>query len=131
MKATSAKPTSAASQQITKYIAENNDWRGRRLAQLRKLVLASAPSITEEWKWGTPVWAQNGLVCAAGLFKDHVKLNFFKGASLPDPKRLFNSGLDAKATRSIDFYEGDKVKEAALKDLVRAAVAANSADKMK
>lgn len=131
MNATSAKQTSAASQQITKYIAQTKDWRGKLLAQLRKLVLASGPGITEEWKWGTPVWSQNGLVCAAGLFQDHVKLNFFKGASLPDPKRLFNSGLDAKATRSIDFHEGDKLNEAALQALVRAAVAANSAGKKK
>jgi hypothetical protein len=122
---------SAASKQITKYIAETKDWRGKMVAQLRKLVLASAPGITEEWKWGTPVWSQNGLVCAAGVFKDHVKLNFFKGASLADPKRLFNSGLDAKATRSIDFHEGDKLNEPALKELVRAAVALNSAGKKK
>jgi hypothetical protein len=122
---------SAASKQITKYIAETKDWRGKMVAQLRKLVLASAPGITEEWKWGTPVWSQNGLVCAAGVFKDHVKLNFFKGASLADPKRLFNSGLDAKATRSIDFHEGDKLNEPALKELVRAAVAPNSAGKKK
>ncbi len=101
----------SATQQITSYIAEIKDWRGKTLAQLRKLVLASAPGITEEWKWGTPVWANNGLVCAGGVFKDHVKLNFFKGASLPDPKKLFNSGLDAKATRSIDFREGDKPNE--------------------
>ena len=119
-------PTSA-SQQITKYIADTKDWRGKLVAQLRKLVLAAAPGITEEWKWGTPVWSQNGLVCAAGVFKDHVKLNFFKGASLPDPKKQFNSGLDAKATRSIDFHEGDKLNEPAIKDLVRAAVALNAA----
>lgn len=131
MNATRAKTTSAASQQITRYIAENKDWRGKLLTQLRKLILASAAGITEEWKWGTPVWSQNGLICAAGLFKDHVKLNFFKGAVLADPKKLFNSGLDAKATRSIDFHEGDKLNEAALKELVRAAVAANSGGKKK
>jgi hypothetical protein len=126
MATTSAKPSSAASRQITKYIAETKDWRGKMLAKLRKLVLASAPGITEEWKWATPVWSRDGLVCAAGAFKDHVKLNFFKGASVPDPKGMFNSGLDAKAMRSIDFFEGDKLDEAGLKTLVRAAVALNA-----
>jgi len=121
-----AQKASAASKQITAYIHGTTDWRGKILAQLRVLVLEAAPDLTEEWKWGTPVWTHNGLVCAAGLFKDHVKLNFFRGASLPDPHRLFNSGLDAKATRAIDFAEGDKLNAAALKKLVRAAVAWNS-----
>lgn len=123
--------SSAASQQITKYISETKDWRGKVLAQLRKLVTAAAPEITEEWKWGTPVWTQNGMVCAAGVFKDHVKLNFFKGALLADPKKLFNSGLDAKATRAIDFAEGDNLDEAALKQLVRAAVGLNKGGRTK
>jgi hypothetical protein len=92
---------------------------------LRKLILKTAPDITEEWKWGTAVWSQNGLVCSAGAFKDHVKLNFFKGASLKDPKRLFNSGLDAKATRAIDFKKDDDIHESGLKDLIRAAVVHN------
>jgi hypothetical protein len=111
---------------ITDQIAELNDWRGPDLAKLRKTVLGAAPGIKEEWKWGTAVWASNGLVCSAGVFKDHLKLNFFKGASLNDPKRLFNAGLDAKATRAIDFGQGDKIDTAALKELVRAAVALNS-----
>jgi hypothetical protein len=131
MAKTNAKQSSAASQQITKYIKETGDWRGKMLARLRKIVLASAPGITEEWKWGTPVWAQNGLVCAAGVFRDHVKLNFFKGAALADPKRLLNSGLEAKATRAIDFSEGDKIEEAALKGLIREAVALNGAGNTK
>jgi len=122
---------SAAAKQITQYIAETRDWRGKTVGKLRKLVLAAAPDITEEWKWGTPVWAHNGLVCAAGVFKDHVKLNFFKGASVPDPKGIFNSGLDAKATRSVDFFEGDKLDEAGLKTLIRAAVALNAGAKKK
>ena len=126
MKATGPKSDSAASRLITKQISELDDWRGVLLARLRRLVLAAAPHITEEWKWGTAVWTQNGLVCAAGVFKDHVKLNFFKGASLDDPKGLFNSGLEAKATRAIDFSEGSKVNEAAVKDLVRAAVTLNA-----
>jgi hypothetical protein len=117
---------SAASKQITKMIAELGDWRGPMVGRLRKVVLAAVPGITEEWKWGTPVWSQNGLVCAAGAFKDHVKMNFFKGALLADPKKLFNSGLDAKATRSIDIFEGDKLDEAGLKTLIRAAAALNA-----
>ena|SRR5437879_10877375 len=111
-----------ASRLISNRIAELVDWRGTMLARLRKLILKTAPDLTEEWKWGTAVWSQNGLVCSAGAFKAHVKLNFFKGASLKDPKGLFNSGLDAKATRAIDFIEGDDIDESALKDLIRAAV---------
>jgi hypothetical protein len=101
------------------------DWRGKLLARLRKLILESDPDITEEWKWGTAVWTHEGLVCSAGAFKDHVKLNFFKGASLNDPKGLFNSGLDAKATRAIDFSEGDSIDTSSLKNLIRSAVAHN------
>jgi hypothetical protein len=116
-----------ASKLITNMIAELDDWRGKLLARLRKLILEAAPDLTEEWKWNTAVWTSNGLVCAAGAFKDHVKLNFFKGASLKDPKRLFNAGLDAKATRAIDFFEHDMVNEPVLKALIREAVAYNSA----
>ena len=114
------------SERITQQIEEHPDWRGKALARLRKLVLGAAPEITEEWKWGTAVWTHKGLVCSAGVFKDHVKLNFFKGASLKDPKGLFNAGLDAKATRAIDFGQGDAMDAAALKDLVRAAVTLNA-----
>ena len=110
---------------ISDQIAGLDDWRGRTYALLRKLVLEAAPEISEEWKWDTAVWAHKGLVCSAGVFKDHVKLNFFKGASLEDPNGLFNAGLEAKTSRSIDFHEGDRIDEAALKDLVRAAVAYN------
>ena len=113
------------SQLITNQIAELADWRGKMLARLRKLILEADPDITEEWKWGTAVWSHKGNVVAIGAFKDHVKLNFFKGASLKDPKGLFNAGLEAKATRAIDLHEGDKINEAALKDLFRAAVALN------
>ena len=121
---------SKASQRITNMIVELGDWRGKLLARLRTLILEAA-DLTEEWKWNTAVWSNNGMICAAGAFKDHVKLNFFKGASLNDPKRLFNAGLDAKATRAIDFTEGDKFDEPALKALVRAAVAYNSASQKK
>ena len=114
------------SQLITNQIAELADWRGNLLARLRKLILAAAPDVTEEWKWGTAVWSHKGNVVAIGAFKDHLKINFFKGASLQDPKGLFNAGLEAKATRAIDLHEGDKINEAALKDLIRAAVALNT-----
>ncbi len=113
------------SQKIDNQIKELTDWRGKLLARLRKLILETAPEITEDWKWETAVWTCKGNVVASGAFKDHVKLNFFKGASLPDPKKLFNAGLEAKATRAIDFIENDTVNEAALKDLIRAAVALN------
>ena len=115
----------APSQLITNHIAELADWRGKQLARLRKLILAADPAIVEEWKWGTPVWSHKGNVVAVGIFRDHVKINFFKGASLPDPHGLFNAGLEAKATRAIDLYEGDKINEPALKELIRAAVAHN------
>src|SRR5262245_23961274 len=132
---TMKKPTSkgglSPSQLITKQIAELDDWRGAIYARLRKVILGAAPGITEEWKWGTAVWSHNGLVCSVGAFKDHVKLNFFKGASLNDPKRLFNAGLDAKATRAIDFSEGDKIDASALKALIRAALEYNSTGEKK
>jgi len=126
-KATASKNTSNASQQITKQIEDLADWRGTVFARLRKLIKEADPNLTEEVKWGTAVWTCNGLVCAVGAFKDHVKLNFFKGASLSDPKRLFNAGLDAKATRAIDFAKDARIDEPALKNLVRAVVAQNDA----
>lgn len=113
------------SQHINNYIAELSDWRGEMIVKLRKLVLEAAPDIREAWKWDTPVWSQKGNVVAIGAFKDHVKLNFFKGASLDDPHGLFNAGLDAKATRAIDLNKGDTINESALKELIRAAVAYN------
>jgi hypothetical protein len=125
MSAARGKTGPTAADQITRQIKELPDWRGNVLASLRKLVLEAAPNITEEWKWGTAVWAHNGLVCSAGVFQDHVKLNFFKGASLADPKRLFNAGLEAKATRAIDFAKGAPLDAPAVKSLVRAAVALN------
>jgi hypothetical protein len=127
MKKESVEEAMTPSQHITNQIAGLADWRGQMFARLRKLILESAPGITEEWKWETAVWSQNGLVCSAGAFKDHIKLNFFKGAALKDPKDLFNSGLDAKATRAIDFSERDALDVAVLKDLCRAAVAYNLA----
>ena len=126
MKKTASKDTMTASQHIDNHIKELTDWRGEMLAHLRKLIRETDPNLTEEWKWDTPVWSYKGNVVAGGVFKDHVKLNFFKGASLKDPNGLFNAGLDAKATRAIDFQEGDKINEPALRDLVREAVAYNA-----
>ena len=119
------------SQHIDKAINDLTDWRGKRMAQLRKLIHEASPEITEDWKWDTPVFACKGNVVAIGAFKDHVKLNFFKGASLADPKKLFNAGLDAKTSRSVDFSADSKIDEAALKDLIRAAVALNMSGKKK
>lgn len=119
------------SQHIDNYIKELAGWRGKWVVQFRALILKTSPEVTEDWKWGVPVWVCKGNVVAAGVFKDHVKLNFFKGASLPDPKKLFNAGLDAKGTRAIDIAENDKINEAALKELIRAAVAFNMAGKKK
>jgi hypothetical protein len=113
------------SQEIDKFINDLTDWRGTWIKKFRAMILKTAPEVAEDWKWGVPVWTCKGNVVASGVFKDHVKLNFFKGASLHDPKKLFNAGLEAKATRAIDIAEGDKVDEAALKDLIRAAVAFN------
>jgi hypothetical protein len=113
------------SQKIDNQIKELTDWRGKLLARLRKMILETAPEITEDWKWDTAVWVCKGNVVAGGVFKDHVKLNFFKGAVLPDPNGLFNAGLEAKATRAIDISEGDNIDETALKGLIRAAVAFN------
>jgi hypothetical protein len=125
MKKTDSRGGPSPSQLITNQIADLGDWRGKMLARLREVILQADSDITEEWKWSTAVWTHNGLVCSAGAFKDHVKLNFFKGASLKDPKSLFNAGLDAKATRAIDFSEGAKIDAPALKSLIRAAVAHN------
>jgi hypothetical protein len=122
MKKTDLKDNLSPSQHIDNQIKELADWRGKLLARLRKLILEAAPDLTEEWKWDTPVWSYKGNVVAGGAFKDHIKLNFFKGASLKDPHGLFNAGLDAKATRGIDFHEGDEINESALKDLIRTAV---------
>jgi hypothetical protein len=120
-------PTTSPSEQITVHIKKLSGWRGNRLTRLRKIILDAIPGLVEEWKWNTPVWSRNGNVISAGAFQDHVKLNFFKGASLVDPEGLFNAGLDAKTSRAIDIHEGDKLNEAALTELVRAAVALNGA----
>jgi len=118
------------SQEIDKQIKDlGSDWRGKLLARMRKLIISASSDLSEDWKWGTAVFVSKGNVVAAGIFKDHVKLNFFKGASLKDPRKLFNAGLEAKGSRGIDLNEKSKIDEAALKELIREAVALNSAKK--
>ena len=126
-----AKDDLTPSQHIDQFIKELTDWRGKWIKQFRELVLKTAPELSEDWKWGVPVWVHKGNVVASGVFKDKIKLNFFKGASLNDPKHLFNAGLEAKATRAIDIGENDDVDETALKELVRAAVDFNGSGSKK
>ena len=126
MNKASAKEIGSPSQHIASYIAGLTDWRGERLARLRQIVLDAQPGMVEDWKWETPVWSYNGNVLAVAAFKDHVKINFFKGAALDDPHALFNAGLEAKTSRSIDLTESDKINENDLKDLIRSAAALNS-----
>lgn len=111
---------------IDKYIADLTDWRGKLVARLRILVHETAPELTEEWKWDIPVWSHNGIVVAVGAFKNNIKINFFKGASLKDPQHLFNAGLEAKKSRAIDIFEHDDINETALKELIKAAVELNT-----
>lgn len=112
-----------ASQRIDQLIAETPDWRGETLARIRKCILEADPEIIEEWKWmGSPVWSRHGMIAVGNAHKDKVKLTFMHGAGLPDPDKLFNAGLEGNARRAIDFAEGDKVGERALKDLIRAAI---------
>ena len=111
---------------IYERIKELGDWRGKMLARVRKIVHEADPEIVEEWKWmGTPVWSHGGIVCTGETYKNVVKMTFPKGAALKDLSGLFNSSLDGNVRRAIDFHEGDKVDEAALKDLIHAAVALN------
>jgi len=112
---------------IDKQIASLGDWRGKTLTKLRKMIHDVDPEVTEEWKWNTAVFTHEGLVLALGAFKGSVKMNFFQGASLPDPHKLFNAGLEAKKTRAVDLHENDKIDEPAMKDLIRSAVAYNRA----
>ena len=117
----------AASANITQRIKELGDWRGATLAYMRQLIMDADPDIREEWKWrGTPVWSRDGGVCTGESYKQVVKLTFFRGAALKDPKKLFNSSLEGGTRRAIDLREGQKINEAAFKQLIRAAVAANS-----
>jgi hypothetical protein len=117
-----------ASERIDALIAGIADWRGKTLAAVRKCMLAADSEVAEEWKWmGSPVWSRDGMIAVANAHKAKVKVTFSHGASLADPDRLFNAGLEGRVWRAIDFFEGDKVNERALKNLVRAAIAYNQA----
>src|SRR5438067_5205855 len=119
-------PVESASAFIDAKIKELGDWRGKTLAKVRAIVHDADPEIVEEWKWmGTPVWSHAGIVCTGETYKNAVKMTFAKGAALPDPSGLFNSSLDGNTRRAIDFREGDKIDEKALKALIRAAAALN------
>jgi hypothetical protein len=129
MKKPGAKQASA-SKLITARIAELADWRGKTLKRMRKLIKEADPDVVEEWKWmGTPVWSHNGIICTGESYKSVVKLTFAKGASLKDPKRLFNSSLDGNVRRAIDIREDEEVDATAFKALIRQAIAHNSAGK--
>ena len=128
MKPTSHPDGETASANITKRIQELGDWRGETLAHVRQLIHDADPDIQEEWKWrGVPVWSYDGIVCTGESYKQVVKLTFARGASIEDAKKLFNSGLEGNARRAIDLREGERINEAAFKELFRAAVAANAA----
>jgi hypothetical protein len=122
----------SASERIDRYIAGIEDWRGKTLAAVRKSILAADPEIVEEWKWmGSPVWVRDGIIAVGNAHKGKVKLTFDHGAKLADPDKLFNAGLEGNQRRAIDFLEGDKVNEKALKALVKAAIAFNQGRKAK
>src|SRR5437763_3993085 len=132
MKNSGASQGQSASELISKRIAELGDWRGDTLSRMRTLMKEADPDVVEEWKWmGTPVWSHDGIICTGESYKSVVKLTFAKGASLKDPKRLFNSSLDGNVRRAIDIHEGEDVDEAAFKALVREAIALNNSRKSK
>lgn len=125
-------PNGEAAAKITQRIQELGDWRGDTLAQVRELIHETDPDIQEEWKWrGVPVWSHEGIVCTGESYQQVVKLTFARGASLEDPKKLFNSSLDGNVRRAIDLRDGEKIDKAAFKQLIRAAIAANSAARAK
>jgi len=126
MKKSWSKRAESPSELIDARIEDLGDWRGEMLSRLRALIKEADPEVAEEWKWrGTPVWSHNGLICTGETYKNVVKMTFAKGASLKDPSGLFNSSLEGNVRRAIDFHEGDKLNEKALKALIRAAVALN------
>ena len=135
MNTSDAKRDQSASELLSKRIAGLGDWRGKTLAKVREIIRDADPEIVEEWKWvkptnpGTPVWSHGGIVCTGETYKNVVKMTFAKGAELQDPSGLFNSSLEGNVRRAIDIHESDTVDEAALKDLIRAAVALNLKDK--
>jgi hypothetical protein len=127
MKTSGSQKGKSPSQLIDARIKELGDWRGKMLGRLRALVKDADPDVVEEWKWrGVPVWSHNGMICTGETYKDIVKMTFAKGAALNDPSSLFNSSLDGNTRRAIDFHEGDKIDEKALKALIRAAVVLNA-----
>jgi hypothetical protein len=128
MKPTSPPNSEAASANITKRIEELGDWRGETLAHVRQLIHDADPDIEEEWKWrGVPVWSHDGIVCTGESYQQVVKLTFARGAAIEDPKKLFNASLEGNTRRAIDLREGEKVDEAAFRQLIQTAVAANAA----
>ncbi len=120
-----ATPEDSASVLIDKRINELDGWRGKMLAQVRALINKAVPEVVEEWKWNVPVWSHNGIICTGEAYKAAVKLTFPKGATVDDPKGLFNSSLEGKVRRALDLHEGDKIDEAAFKALIKAAAALN------
>ncbi len=126
IKRSGSKSVDSASQLIDERIQGLGDWRGEMLSRLRALIKQADPEVVEEWKWATPVWSHDGLICTGETYKSVVKMTFARGASLDDPSGLFNSSLEGRVRRAIDFREGDKVNEKALKTLIRAAVALNT-----
>jgi hypothetical protein len=125
-KTDSSKSPETPSQLIDARIEELGDWRGETLSKLRRLIKQADPEVVEEWKWrGVPVWSHDGLICTGETYKSVVKLTFFKGAQLEDPKRLFNASLEGNARRAIDLHEGDEIDETAFEALIREAVALN------
>ena len=132
MKKSDASQGQSAAELISKRIAELGDWRGKTLGRMRKLIKEADPDVVEEWKWmGTPIWSHDGIICTGESYKKTVKLTFSKGASLKDPKRLFNSSLEGNVRRAIDIHEGEKVDASAFKALIRQAAALNSSGKAK
>jgi len=128
MKKSPTKRAESPSELIDARIKDLGDWRGEMLARLRALIKEAYPEVVEEWKWrGVPVWYHAGMICTGETYKNHVKMTFAKGASLNDPSRLFNTGLDGNVRRAIDFHEGDRVDAKALKALIREAVVLNEA----
>ena len=131
MKKSATTEDDSPSRRIDERIKELGDWRGKALAKVRQIIHQADPEIVEEWKWakatspGIPVWSHGGMVCTGETYKSVVKMTFAKGAALQDPAHLFNSSLEGKVRRAIDLHEGDKIDEAALKNLIRAAVALN------
>jgi hypothetical protein len=129
MKKSGSNGNKSPAQLIDARIKELDDWRGEMLSRLRDVIKQADPDVVEEWKWGVPVWSHDGLICTGETYKNAVKMTFAKGAFLKDPSSLFTSSLEGNTRRAIDFHEGEKINEKALKSLVRAAVTLNKSDR--